>query len=216
MKHLALDVVLLAESDEFAQALLCIRCLCVRHCRTEITERPARHELGQSSQTNKTRDDIGDSGTGDEIIIEITVDRFVFRVKAEECVNLLAHVERGGREVVIKESKGNAELRVICDIKRPVFVKWIAALGIVAHGINGHHGHCAPVLVQRSAGLAKAIKVLLARLATHIVRHTAVANHIGAMRQIAQQHTIADAKFKTSLIGQHVHADACITNLKSY
>ena len=137
-----------------------------RHRGLRETERPARRQAHAAGERDELGGDVGDAGSKDHIEIKIAVLGLVTTIAAVVVVVLASEIERALSAIVVEDAMRDAARRVAHNQERPVFVEWIAALGIEAERIAHRASQPPPGQVERASLVAEAI-VTIARRAGH-------------------------------------------------
>src|SRR5690606_41339515 len=92
--------------------------------------------------------DFGEARAEDNVEVEVAVLRLEAAVVAVIGVDLLPEVEGAAREIVVEQADAvAAAIGPHGGVEGDVLVERIAALGILAHGVDGAHAQAPAVLV---------------------------------------------------------------------
>ena len=128
--------------------------------------------------------DGGDVFAVDEVVVEVAAFGVVAAVARVVVVELAAHVEAGGVEVVVEHAvvhaRGAAHLVV-----RPVFVERVGGFGVVAHRVQAAHFVFFAAAVDGACFFAEAV-IAVAVVMRHVVGDViaAAAEFVGAGRAV--------------------------------
>ena len=88
--------------DERFHLLLCVGAVGDRHRRLCKAKTPARRQSGAACQVKEFSGYVSNAGTGEDVIVEIAVQRFIAAVGTVVVVVLATEIECRGRHVVIE------------------------------------------------------------------------------------------------------------------
>ena len=100
--------------------------------------------------------DGGDAGTVDEVVVEVAAFCAVAAVARVVVVQLAAHVEAGGVEVVVEDAVVRARSGAYLVIG-PMFVERVGGFGVVAHRVEAAHFVFFAAAVNGSGFFAEAV-----------------------------------------------------------
>ena len=103
--------------------------------------------------------DGGDAGAVDEVVVEVAAFGVVAAVARVVVVQLAAHVEAGGVEVVVEHAVVRPR-RAAYLVVRPVFVERVGGFGVVAHRVEAAHLVFFAAAVNGSGFFAEAVVVV--------------------------------------------------------
>src|SRR5215472_12814331 len=125
------DVMLYRFFYELGEPRVCIRRIREAHRRVGVPQAPARTEGHPAGQLGELSHHILDARADEQVIVKVAILDLAVAVEAVIVVMLAPEIERRRRERVVEEPIGDTAL-LPCDDVRPVFVKRIARLGVVA------------------------------------------------------------------------------------
>ena len=128
--------------------------------------------------------DVGDAGAVDEVVVEVAALGAVAAVARVVVVQLAAHVEAGGVEVVVEDAVVRARSGAYLVIG-PVFVERVGGFGVVAHRVEAAHFVFFAAAVNGSGFFAEAV-IAVAVVVRHVVGDViaAAAEFVGAGRAV--------------------------------
>ena len=172
-------------ADKVLQAVLRIRGVGVAHGGAGVAEAPFGREGVATGECHEAAGVVEDARAMDEVVVEVAIFGAVAAVARVVVVQLVAHVEGAGIEVVVVEA-------VVCTfavhdlVVGPVFVERVGGLGVVAHRVEAFHLVALAVAVHGAGFFAEAV-VAVACVQFHVVGDAGarVAELVGTGRAVA-------------------------------
>ena len=107
----------------------------------------SRRQSGAACKVKEFLGYVSNAETGEDVIVEIAVQRFIAAVGTVVVVVLATEIECRGRHVVIEEPACDAGRPISCDQERPVFIQRVTALWVEPEKAVQHR-HAQPTAVQ--------------------------------------------------------------------
>src|SRR6202167_2967712 len=101
VKRVAQNVVFFATAQELVHPLLRVGLVGIGHSRTRIAQTPLRHEGGTPGDPGVSSNDVSNSGTRDEVVVEIARFRDEIAIAAMIVVKLSSKIESAVRSRIV-------------------------------------------------------------------------------------------------------------------
>ena len=161
---------LVGETDELRVG---IRRIGETHRRVGIAQAPARAESHSTGQLSELAHDVADARAYEDVIVEITIVDFGVAIEVMVVVVLAAQVEGRRGQGVVEKAAADARGGRLRDQERPMLVKRVGCLAVIAERIERDGAKPPPMLVERT-GLVAQTEETVAGRASHVVAHNTV------------------------------------------